>query len=338
MSLSQLESDWRRLVSHEIFEVSDGNVVVHKSESIRTISLGLGKLQGDWGWFVSDKVLKVADGNVVVHKSKSVAAITLSLGQFECNWRRLVSDEILKVANGNVVVHKSESIRAISVDFGIKLDKTLSDWRVSVSNQVNKSLFGDIFTVELSNKGSWVDLLVLPVGNLVIWAVVSIIVWEALIKSLSQTLGTIIWVSKRWWGLLLWDSLDHHTNSDVVVVRWILLLISILLQDGVEGIISNNLSETLESNRFDSVKVVGWRNLESNSFDLINWNINWLGILVEVILSLSLDEVAGSWSRSVAHRGGVLGSLNKTLLMWLAVLVVVLLVSLFVMLLVLVAL
>jgi len=51
----------------------------------------------------------------------------------------------------------------------------------------------------------------------------------------------------KWWGrLLLWDSLDHHADSNVVVVRRVLLLISILLQDGVEGIVTNNLSETLE--------------------------------------------------------------------------------------------
>ena len=93
---------------------------------------------------------------------------------------------------------------------------------------------------------------------MVIWAVISIVIWETLVESLGQSLGAIIWVSEWRWGLLLWDSSNHHANGDVVMVRWVLLLISILLQDGVEGIISNNLSETLESNGLNLIEVVGW--------------------------------------------------------------------------------
>ena len=111
------------------------------------------------------------------------------------------------------------------------------------------------------------------------------------------------------------------------MVRWILLLISVLLEDGVEGIISDDLSETLESNRLNSVKLVGWGNLEGDGLDLIDWDINWHGVLVEVILSLGLDKVGGSWSSSV--RWGLLLSLNErntlsVLLVMLSLLVVML--------------
>ena len=115
---------------------------------------------------------------------------------------------------------------------------------------------------------------------------------------MSEGLSTIIWVVKWWGGGGLWDSLDHHGDGDVVVVGEILSLISILLQDGVEGVIPNNLSERLKSNRFDVIKAIGWRNLKSNSFNFIDWNINQLGELIEgvTIGSLGLDEGVSLWS------------------------------------------
>ena len=107
------------------------------------------------------------------------------------------------------------------------------------------------------------------------------------------------------------------------MVRWILLLISILLQDGVEGVITDNLSETLESNRFNSIEMVGWGNLKGDGLNLIDWNVNWLGVLLEVILSLGLNEAAGSWSHSV---GGVSIGLHEASVL-IAMFVVVLLAS-----------
>jgi len=165
---------------------------------------------------------------------------------------------------------------------------------------------------------------------LIIWAVISIVIRESLVESGSQSLGTIIWVSEWCWSLVLWNSLDHHANGDVVVIRWVLLLISILLQDRVEGIVTNNLSETLKSNRFDTVVLVGWGNLKSDSLDLIDWDVDWHRVSFEVILSLGLDKAAGSWSVGMSSSGVVL-SLNEASSMWLVVVVVVLL-SLFVML------
>ena len=151
------------------------------------------------------------------------------------------------MTEGNVVIHKGEIIgTGWAINLSIQLNETLGDWRISISNEIDKGLLGDVLTIKLTNEGSWADLLILPVSNLIIWAVVSIIVWETFVKSLSQSLGSIIWILKWWSRLLFWDSLDHHADSNVVVVRRVLLLISILLQDGVEGIITNNLSETLE--------------------------------------------------------------------------------------------
>ena len=69
----------------------------------------------------------------------------------------------------------------------------------------------------------------------------------------------------------LWVSLNHNSHGDVVVIRHILGLISVSLEDGVEGIITNNLSEALEGNRLDGVEVVKSVNLEVNGLDLINW-------------------------------------------------------------------
>jgi len=76
------------------------------------------------------------------------------------------------------------------------------------------------------------------------------------------------------------------------MVGWVLLLISVLLQDGVEGIVANNLSETLKSNRLDAIEVVGWGNLKSDSLDLIDWNIDWHGVSFKVILGMGLNETA----------------------------------------------
>jgi hypothetical protein len=83
------------------------------------------------------------------------------------------------------------------------------------------------------------------------------------------------------------------------VVRWVLLLISVLLQDGVEGIVANNLSETLKSNRLDAIEVVGWGNLKSDSLDLIDWNIDVLRVLLEgsIVGTLGGDKAVRSWSK-----------------------------------------
>jgi len=92
----------------------------------------------------------------------------------------------------------------------------------------------------------------------------------------------------------LWVSLNHNSHGDVVVIRHILGLISVSLEDGVEGIVTNNLSEALKGNGLDGVEVVKSVNLEVNGLDLINWDINesWVGGLNS---GVNLNEVGGSW-------------------------------------------
>jgi len=91
---------------------------------------------------------------------------------------------------------------------------------------------------------------------------------------------------------VLWDSSDHHADGNVVVVRLIFFLISVLLEDGVEGVVSDDLSETFEGNRLNVVEVVGWGDIESDGFDLIDWNIDILGPFCPFssIFSFSSDE------------------------------------------------
>jgi len=140
-------------------------------------------------------------------------------------------------------------------------------------------------------------LLQSPVWSHVVWAGISIIVWETFIEGLGKGFSTVVWVSGWSSSSLWWDSLDHHGDSDVVVIGNILLLVSVSLQDGVEGVVTNNLSETLKSDGFNGIEVVGWGNLEGDSFNLINWDINVLGLLIELILgsSLGVEESSSSW-------------------------------------------
>ena len=92
----------------------------------------------------------------------------------------------------------------------------------------------------------------------------------------------------------LWVSLDHHGHGDVVVVGHVLGLPSVSVKDGVEGVVTNNLSEALEGNGLDGVEVVKSVNLDVNGLDLINWDINesWVGGLNS---GVNLNEVGGSW-------------------------------------------
>jgi hypothetical protein len=83
------------------------------------------------------------------------------------------------------------------------------------------------------------------------------------------------------------------------VIRNVLLLISITLEDRVEGIITNNLSETLESDRLNNIVNVCWGNLEGNGSNLIDWNINVLRVLLEgsIVGTLGGDKAVRSWSK-----------------------------------------
>lgn len=133
-----------------------------------------------------------------------------------------------------------------------------------------------------------------PVGGLVIDGVVSIVIWETLIKDVLEGLASgehIVGVS----GGGLWDSLHHHGKGDVVVVRDILLLISSSLEDGVEGVVSDNLSEGLEGNGLNDILRVSWVDLQSDSLHLIDWHIGGLSEGIEWI-SLGGHKVGLGWS------------------------------------------
>ena len=86
---------------------------------------------------------------------------------------------------------------------------------------------------------------------------VSVIIWESLVESGGKTWSAIrsVWVSERSWGKFEWLSLDHHGNGDIVVIRWVLDFVSILLSDGLEGVVTNDLSECLKSDAVSTSKV-----------------------------------------------------------------------------------
>jgi hypothetical protein len=60
--LSKLNSDWGWLVSNEILEVTNSDVLTKKR------ILSLSKLDGDWSWLVSDEILEITNGNVLTKK------------------------------------------------------------------------------------------------------------------------------------------------------------------------------------------------------------------------------------------------------------------------------
>jgi hypothetical protein len=133
----------------------------------------------------------------------------------------------------------------------------------------------------------------------------SVIIWETFIKGGSEGGGTIwsIWVGRWGSGGLNWLSLDHHGNGDVVVVGGVLGFSSGLLSDRLESVITNNLSERLEGNGVNGIEGVGWGNLEGEGSLLIDWYVNFLGLLLE---DLSIGETGhghGSHGVLEVHSG-----------------------------------
>jgi hypothetical protein len=173
---------------------------------------------------------------------------------------------------------------------------------------------------------------------LIIGGIITIIIRETFIEGRSECNSTVIWVSDWWVSNIFWDSSDHHRDGDIVVVRGIFLLISISFTDGVEGVITNNLSETFEGNRLDVIEIVGWANVNRDWFDLINWDIEVLGPFLPLsgILSFGGDEVSASWGRFVGNWfncGGLCvqhSNTNMLSLSWFLSVLLVMLVVLFV--------
>ena len=126
----------------------------------------MGKSNGDWGWFVSDEVLEVSSGDIGVHKLEETIGIRF-LGKSNGDWAWFVSDEVLEVSSGDVGVHQFEE--TIGIGFGfIKLDKSLGDWSISVLNESNKSLLGDVLSVQFTNVNWGLGLLLGPFWGLIL--------------------------------------------------------------------------------------------------------------------------------------------------------------------------
>ena len=114
----------------------------------------------------------------------------------------------------------------------------------------------------------------------IVWSLCSIIIWETFIEGGCKAWCTIwsVWVSSWSSGGFGGSSSDHHWDGNVIVVTSVFGFVSILSSDGVEGIISDNLSEWFKSNWVNFIKSIGWWNLKSKCSLLINWNVNDLGV------------------------------------------------------------
>ena len=199
------------------------------------------------------------------------------MGESYGDWGWLVGNEVLEVSSGDVGVHELEE--AVGIGFHlIKLDEALSDWGISVLDKGNKGLLGDVLTVELTNVNWGLGLLLGPLWSLILNGVISIIIREALVDDLGKSFTSIEGLGWWWSVSLLWVSLDHDGHGDVVVIRHVLGLLSGSVKDGVEGIVTNNLSEGFEGNGLDGIKTIEGVNGEVDSLNLINWDVNEGGV------------------------------------------------------------
>jgi len=224
------------------------------------------------------------------------------LGKGNGNWCWLVGDEVLKVSSGDVGVHKLEE--AIGIGFlGIELDKSLGNWSIGVLNEVNEGRLGNILTVKLTNLGLSLMVLLGPVGGLVINGVVSIIIRETLVHDLGEGLASGEDVVGSGGSGGLWDSLDHDGKGHVVVIGDILLLISGLVKDGVEGVVADDLSEGLEGNGLNDILGVCWVNLKGDGLDFIDWDISGLTEGIEWV-GLGGNKVGLGWGSRLNWSSG----------------------------------
>ena len=140
---------------------------------------------------------------------------------------------------------------------------------------------------------------------MVINGVVSIVIWEALVEDVLEGLTTGEAVGDVGGGGL-WGSLDHDGKGHVVVIGDILLLVSSSLKDGVEGVVSDDLSERLEGHGLNGIGGVGWVNLQANSLNLIDWHLGGLSLGIEWV-GLGGDEGGLSWDWGLGNNLHVLG-------------------------------
>ena len=89
--------------------------------------------------------------------------------------------------------------------------------------------------------------------------------------------------------------MDHHGDGNVVVVAGVLGLSSGLLSDGLEGVVTNNLSERLEGDGVNGIEGIGWGDLKGEGSLLINWDIDVLGVSGEDLGIISCGEGVFGW-------------------------------------------
>jgi hypothetical protein len=106
LDLCECDSDWCWLVSHEVLQVTSGDIGVHKLEESIGVAL-LGEGNGDWSWLICDQVLKIASCDVGIHQLEESIGVAL-LGESNGDWCWLVGDQVLKVASCDVGIHKLE--------------------------------------------------------------------------------------------------------------------------------------------------------------------------------------------------------------------------------------
>ena len=313
--------DWAWLICDKVLECTSGDVMVEEGWEVISIWF-LCKSSGDWWWLICDQVLKSSSSNVMVEKSWEVITVGF-LCESSSDWAWLVGNKVLEGTSGDVMVE--EGWEVITIWFHVhvlELNKSLGDWCIGISDEVNKCALGNVLTVEFTNKSlsSWLSCSLAPVWSHIIGGIISIIIWETFIEGLGESLWSIKWVSEWWCGDCFWNSLDHHGDGDVIVIRDVFLLISILLEDGVEGVVTNNLSETFEGNRFDVIVNPCWWYLEGNSSDLINWDINGLGLSFKSswVLGGGWDKALWCWS-NLDHWGLGNSSLNISMTFWVMV-------------------
>jgi len=182
-----------------------------------------------------------------VIKQHTEVVLIRFLGKLDGDWRGSVGDQVLEGASSHVVVKKYTEVVLIRLVEGrVQLEEGSSEGSTLVGDKVNEGALGDVFSIELSNHDSLSEgLLLSPGRGSVVTGKITIIVGESLVEGLGERLLSIIWVLGGSSGLLVWGSLDHHGDGDVVVVGWVLLLVSIVLSDGVEGVVTNDLSKGL---------------------------------------------------------------------------------------------
>jgi len=276
--LGKLDSDGGRSVGDEVLQLASGNVGIHKLEDVVLIRL-LGELDGDGGRPVGNEVLELSTADIGIHKLEDVVLIGF-LSKLNSDRGRSISDKVLQLASGDVSVHKLENVVLIGfLNISIKLDELLGDWGSLILDESLKSLFGDVLRVELANdsvgsSGSWL----LESGSSIRDRVVSIIIREALVELGSNELTTVPLVknlSASWWG----DTSNHHGDGDVIMVIRVLNLISIFSEDGSEGVVTNNLSESLEGDRVNDISVEVRVASNVDGLNLINWDHERLRVL-----------------------------------------------------------